>query len=65
MIVKLEEDPLTDDPDIEYVIERCGDAFYLYSTVQTTFGGVAKNFIRMATTRKDLENTVEDLQKNS
>lgn len=56
---------LPDDPDIEYVIERHGDAYYLYSTVQTTFGGVAKNFVRMASTERELQKTIQDLQKNS
>ena len=56
---------LPDDPDIEYVIERRGDAYYLYSTVQTTFGGVAKNLIRMASTERELQKTIQNLQKNS
>jgi len=50
---------------ITYVIEQCGDAFYLYSLVETNFGGVAKNYVRMASTERELEKTIRDLQKNS
>jgi hypothetical protein len=50
---------------ITYVIEQRGDAFYLYSLVETNFGGVAKNLVRMATTERELEKTIRDLQKNS
>lgn len=56
---------LPDDPDIEYIIEPCGDAYYLYSTVKKTYGGVAKNFVRMASTERELQKTIRDLQKNS
>ena len=47
---------------VTYVIEQRGDAFYLYSLVETNFGGVAKNYIRMATTERELERTIEKLK---
>jgi len=50
---------------ITYVIEQCGDAFYLYSLVETNFGGVAKKLVRVAITERELEKTIRDLQKNS
>ena len=50
---------------VTYVIEQHGDAFYLYSLVETTFGGVAKNFVRMASTERELQKTIRHLQKNS
>ena len=47
-----------------YVIEQRGDAYYLYSLVETNFGGVAKNFIRMASSEAELQKTIERLRKN-
>jgi hypothetical protein len=45
-----------------YVIEQRGDAYYLYSLVETNFGGVAKNFIRMASSEAELQKTIERLK---
>ena len=49
---------------VTYVIEQQGDAFYLYSLVETNFGGVAKNFIRLAASEAELQKTIERLRKN-
>ena len=48
-------------PKVKYVIEKQGDAFYLYSIVKTNFGGDAKNFVRMSASQRDLEDTVRKL----
>jgi hypothetical protein len=50
---------------ITYVIEQQGDAFYLYSLVETNFGGVAKNFVRMASTERELKKTIEKLKNGN
>ena len=47
-----------------YVIEQRGDAYYLYSLVETNFGEVAKNFIRLASSEAELQKTIERLRKN-
>ena len=44
-----------------YIIEKQGDCYYLYSLVETNFGGVAKNFVRMSQSEKELERTIEKL----
>ena len=49
---------------VTYVIEQQGDAYYLYSLVETNFGGVAKNFIRLASSEAELQRTIERLTKN-
>lgn len=48
---------------IEYTIEKQGDAFVLYSVVNTNSGGSAKNFVRKSNTKKDLEKTISRLNK--
>jgi len=48
--------------NVQYEIKQEGDAFYLYSIVETNFGGPAKNFIRMSATKKDLEKTIKSLK---
>lgn len=50
---------------VEYIIEKNGDAFYLYSVVQTNFGGPAKNFIRMSATKRELERTIQKLRSHT
>jgi hypothetical protein len=47
---------------VTYVIEHRGDAFYLYSLVETNFGGVAKRCVRMALTERELKKTIEKLK---
>ena len=49
--------------EIKYIIEQQGDAYYLYSLVETNFGGVAKNFIRLASSEAELQKTIERLTK--
>lgn len=50
--------------EIKYIIEQQGDAYYLYSIVETNFGGVAKNFIRLASSEAELQKTIERLTQN-
>lgn len=50
--------------EIKYIIEQQGDAYYLYSIVETNFGGVAKNFIRLAPSEAELQRTIERLTQN-
>lgn len=50
--------------EIKYIIEQQGDAYYLYSLVETNFGGVAKNFIRLAPSETELQRTIERLTQN-
>jgi hypothetical protein len=50
--------------EIKYIIEQQGDAYYLYSLVETNFGGVAKNFIQLASSEAELQRTIERLTQN-
>jgi hypothetical protein len=50
--------------EIKYIIEQHGDAYHLYSLVETNFGGVAKNFIRLASSEAELQRTIERLTQN-
>lgn len=50
--------------EIKYIIEQQGDAYYLYSIVETNFGGDAKNFIRLAPSEAELQRTIERLTEN-
>ena len=47
---------------VTYIIEQEGDSFVLYSLKETTFGGVAKNFVRKAQTAGELAATIRRLQ---
>lgn len=50
------------DKEIKYVIEYEGDIFTLYSIVDTTFGGSAKNFICEGS-REYCEKNLSDLKR--
>lgn len=47
---------------IEYIIEQRGDAFILYSIVNTNFGGIAKNYVCMSDSKCKLEKLIIKLR---
>lgn len=48
---------------IEFVIEKEGDQFVLYSIVPTNFGGPAKNWIAESSDREVLENLINHFKQ--